>query len=213
MPRDFGWLWPVLRWSFYSNAALTALYAALNAYVIWRYSSEKYLDLIIEETLFFETIIGLLLIVSSIVAIAAWCRLYYRAARNLHAIDAAGMETTAFWAVGTYFIPFVCLWKPLGAMRQIWRGSFDPVSISVDPKAIIGWWWAAWIIAGILGNISFRLFAKSGGFGETIHDPDKYLGALALDVLAAPFYIGAALLAVSITREIVSSQQANVLKS
>lgn len=193
------------------SAALSAPYAALNAFIIWRYSRDENIDAILSETQVFEDALSFTILILLLVNVFIWCRLYYRAARNLHLIDAAGMVTTPFWSVGTYFIPIVSLWKPLGAMRQIWRGSFDPAEASVEPPATIGWWWGTWIISGLLENISFRLLIGSGYFQEQIKDPDRYLGSLALEVLAMPFSLAATLLAISVTKSIVAAQRQNVL--
>jgi len=81
----------------------------------------------------------------------------YRVSRNANAL-AGGLKTTPPWAVGWYFVPIGCLWKPYQAMRQIWQVSVRPNGWRTVPTpSIMGWWWAAWLIGNFAGNISFRM--------------------------------------------------------
>lgn len=84
-------------------------------------------------------------------------RFVFRAMKNLHLSQAAGVTISPGWAVGYNFVPILLLWKPLQAMRQIWRGSHDPQNADAKVPATMGWWWALWIGTNILAGISMQI--------------------------------------------------------
>lgn len=84
-------------------------------------------------------------------------RFVFRAMKNLHLSQAAGVTISPGWAVGYYFVPILTLWKPLQAMRQIWRGSHDPENANAKVPAAMGWWWAFFIATNILAQVSMAV--------------------------------------------------------
>jgi len=90
----------------------------------------------------------------------------HRANKNARALGAVGMEFTAAWSVGWYFIPIYNLWKPYQAMREIWNASKSPTQWSSEPTdPILRWWWFGWVTSIILGQLNFRL--SMGGHNVT----------------------------------------------
>jgi hypothetical protein len=82
----------------------------------------------------------------------------YRANGNARALGAKDMRFTPGWAVGWYFVPIMSLWKPFQAMREIWQASAAPGNWqSVQTPPLLGWWWALYLGANILGQIGLRL--------------------------------------------------------
>lgn len=85
----------------------------------------------------------------------------YRANRNAHAF-ATGLQNTPPWAVGWFFVPFACLWKPFQAMSETWRVSHGPQTWKTNlPPDILRLWWGFWLSGNILGNGSFRVYSKA----------------------------------------------------
>jgi hypothetical protein len=82
----------------------------------------------------------------------------YRVSLNAHSM-ASDMKTTPGWGVGWFFVPIGNLWKPFQAVRETWQVSAagGPGWQSQPAPNMLGWWWLAWIVANILGNIAFRL--------------------------------------------------------
>ena len=78
-----------------------------------------------------------------------WCIWQHRAHSNLRAFGRNGLRYTPGWAVGWWFIPFASLWKPLGAMSELWKSSEptdDPNAwLRARPWWLLGLWWACWI--------------------------------------------------------------------
>lgn len=78
----------------------------------------------------------------------------YRASRNAHAF-ARGLTISPPWAVGWFFVPIACLWKPYEAVSEAWQASERPHGWRTAPKpAFLGWWWAAWLLSNLLGGIA-----------------------------------------------------------
>lgn len=84
----------------------------------------------------------------------------YRAHINARGFGAQGMTHTPGWAVGSFFIPILCLFRPYQAMRQLWQASRDPLNWEVqEAGAVLPVWWTLWIISSILGQVIFRMDA------------------------------------------------------
>lgn len=101
-------------------------------------------------------------LIAAIVMVCCWM---YRACANTHALGALGLDITPGWAVGWWFIPIACLFKPFSAMKEIYLGS-DPNAGPDDwqshgTPALIGWWWAAWLVANFTGNIETQFTFNS----------------------------------------------------
>ena len=92
-------------------------------------------------------------------------RWIYRASFNAGMMaQAGGDRVSPGWAVGWFFIPIANLFKPFQAMRQTWNSTFSPTKdINSPVESALGWWWGAWIISNILGQISYRA-AVNGSF-------------------------------------------------
>lgn len=84
-----------------------------------------------------------------VVMVGMWI---YRAAHNARLVRPS-MQNSPGWAVGWYFIPVANLWKPYQAMSEIWRISCHPDSWkSVRTPAVMGWWWAGWLLSNMISN-------------------------------------------------------------
>ena len=69
---------------------------------------------------------------------------FHRAYSNLATLGAAERRYTPGWAVGSWFIPILSLFRPKQIANDIWRGSDgSPV------PAVFHWWWALWLVGGI----------------------------------------------------------------
>lgn len=104
-------------------------------------------------------LIELGLLIAGGLAICFWTHSAYS---NLRVLNVFGNRFTPGWAVAYYFIPVLSLYRPLQVMQELWKTS-DAESLSSDgwmerPRsALAGWWWAFWLISGVLGQISTRI--------------------------------------------------------
>jgi len=75
-------------------------------------------------------------------------------------------QSGASWAVGWYFVPIANLFKPFGAMRELWTASHAEVDkFGGEAPSEVKWWWGAWISGNILSSVSSRILLM--GEGET----------------------------------------------
>jgi len=109
-----------------------------------------------------QQVIGILYLLAYIVTGVAFLKWIHRANKNCHGFGAQGMEFTPGWSIGYYFIPFVNLYKPYQAMKEIWKVSTNPTNWQNEgSSALLGWWWALSLISGFLGQASFRMSMKA----------------------------------------------------
>ncbi len=100
-------------------------------------------------------LLSLVVLVATYVIFGMWI---YRAAANIVSAAVPGFDYTPGWAVGWYFVPIANLFKPFGAMRQIWNASHGNESGDLDRgNPLLAFWWGLWIITAIVTNVAFRL--------------------------------------------------------
>ena len=83
------------------------------------------------------------------------------------------LPMTPGWAVGSYFVPIVNFWKPLTAMREAWwagapERSGPGARISRGTPAVLGCWWASWLVSCVLGQVVFRLALRAEQLDELL---------------------------------------------
>jgi hypothetical protein len=153
------------------------------------------------------TLLQLVVFCATALAFSLWL---HRAYRNLPALGADRLDTTPGWAVAYFFIPFVNLYKPFQAVREIWRESapgaearesFGGVSARVGASALLGWWWGCWIAANVAGRASERAADMAGSIEGT-------LLASWVSIVADALFVFAAVLAILIVKRIDEMQEA-----
>jgi len=123
----------------------------------------------------------------------------YRAAKNVRALGATDLRSSPGWAVGSYFVPFVNLFVPFTAMREIWRASVDPGNWTAAPSTpLLGWWWFLWLAAAISGQAAQIMVGRASSIemAET-----GSLVALAQSLFHLALYVVAYLLIRRITEK------------
>ena len=100
-------------------------------------------------------LVSLLVYLATIVPFLMWIHRAHVNARHQGALD---LKFTPGWSVGWFFIPILNLWKPYQAMKELWQASKDPAQWPQQSvSAIVGNWWALWLLTNVLGNLSLRL--------------------------------------------------------
>ncbi len=119
----------------------------------------------------------------------------YRSFNNLSALEATNLEFSPGWAVGWWFVPFANLIKPFQVIRELWNESdpeFDKdlgfLSSSMGAHPIIGFWWAAFLISGLLFRISNAAVDVDGNIEEFLF-PMFFLAASLVNGIAAALAI------------------------
>ncbi|GAA4757323.1 MULTISPECIES: DUF4328 domain-containing protein [Flavobacterium] len=108
-----------------------------------------------------QSILGILYILVYITSVVFFIRWFRRAYYNLHTkID--HLSHSEGWAAGSWFIPFICLYRPYQIMKEMYTETVD--YLEDQNKKIgnqyysyfIGFWWTLWIISNFLGRIYFK---------------------------------------------------------
>jgi hypothetical protein len=131
----------------------------------------------------------------------------HRSYKNLDPLGARHLEHTPGWAVGYWFIPIFNLFRPLQVVREMWNESdpdADPelgfLSSSAGTPALLGIWWALWLLSNITGNISARL-------DMTAKDESNAAFSTAIYGVASIVSMFAAIAAIQVVNGITARQQ------
>ncbi|RYD27701.1 MAG: DUF4328 domain-containing protein [Lysobacteraceae bacterium] len=93
----------------------------------------------------------------SVVCFARWL---YNATKRAH-LFSGGMTISPGWAIGSYFIPIVNLFKPFQAMREIWQASIAPNTTGIVPVPVgMRIWWGLWLVRVGLSNANYQVIAN-----------------------------------------------------
>jgi len=134
--------------------------------------------------------VWVLLFVATIVVWCVWQHRSHQAARAL----VPGMDLSARWAVGCWFVPIVNYFKPFQAMRELWRASEGgPAWRRQQTWPVLGWWWATWLGFNVLGSLPS---ATGSADLEAIRRSDL------IGLVSVILGVVSALLAVQIVRQI-----------
>lgn len=82
----------------------------------------------------------------------AWLFQSATLASRMTRILASHKNVTPGWAVGSYFIPILNLWKPYQAVVFI----REQVSEKTPMGFLVGLWWTAWLVANVSSNYFYR---------------------------------------------------------
>lgn len=154
-----------------------------------------------------QQIIGLLCLGAYIVTGIVFLKWIHRANLNCHGFVTQKMEYSPGWAVGYYFIPFVNLYKPYRAMKEIWNVSANPTGWqNKKGNSLLGWWWALWLISGVLGQAVLRMSLRA----DTISSLTALTSvSIMSDIIDIPLYI----IAVSLVSAIYRMQERLIRKT
>jgi hypothetical protein len=121
-----------------------------------------------------EQIIGIIYLVAYIISGITFIMWFRRAYYNLHQ-KISTLSYSEGWAAGSWFVPFVNLYRPFQIMKELYvetkelftnNGLAEKVGYTT---AYLGWWWALWIINGVLGQIVFRSSLNADDIGELLN--------------------------------------------
>jgi hypothetical protein len=91
-----------------------------------------------------------LMYLGTVIVFGRWI---YLAHRNLPNLGARSLRFTPGWAVGCFFVPFLNLWAPYQAMRDLAKASRAPLQWDLEETPhVIVIWWVLWLIVQIFGS-------------------------------------------------------------
>ena len=134
-------------------------------------------------------VLGLATIAVYIATVVVFLMWLYRVSNNVVAFGAP-RQTSAGWAVGSFFVPIANLFIPYQAIKEIWQKSdptpTDAFSYVMSPPGFFPAWWGFWIASNIASNAYFRMT-----LAEAPMEASATVGILseALSIVAAFFAI------------------------
>ena len=80
-------------------------------------------------------------------------------------LNRLGIETDKKeeWAAGSWFIPFYNLVAPYLIMNEIWDKTHKYYKENTEDTNILGVWWALWVAANIMTNLSVNIIFSGEG--------------------------------------------------
>lgn len=87
-----------------------------------------------------------------------FCCWFYRVYRNATLLSANKPPMSPGWAVGYFFIPILCLFRPFQAAKFAWVECARVASPERPSRPVlVALWWIAWIVSNIIAQVTFRL--------------------------------------------------------
>lgn len=152
-------------------------------------------------------IIGLVDLALYLFTVIVFARWILQANRNVIALGSGFLRMTPGWAVGFFFVPIWCLWKPYQAMKDLWKASHDPASWhTVRPGPILATWWTLWLSSNFLGYGAARMDLRA----DTV---EELATATAFEIAANLVQMPLCLVAIELVRQITRAQAAHVPSS
>ncbi len=164
-------------------------------------------EALIDMNIMAQGIVGLVHLSCSLVSVVVFLMWHHRVYRNLPALGMNDRRFSPGWAVGQWFIPIFNLFRPYQTIAETWRGS-DPAPLHNRTQerfartnvALIGWWWAFFIIMDALNRGASRFAMRA----DTL---DEVMLADGLLVLAALVTVPATVLAILVVHRIDRRQE------
>ncbi|HZF01484.1 MAG TPA: DUF4328 domain-containing protein [Methylomirabilota bacterium] len=154
-----------------------------------------------------EEAVALVQVALYLFTVVIFGRWIFRANRNVRALGANDLTETPGWAVGYFFVPIVCLWKPYQAMKELWRASQNPSAWRNMPASqILPGWWTLWIVSNLLTRASASEMGKA-------HTVFELQAATYAQILSDTVDVGLCAIALILVSQIYSAQTKAVAQS
>ena len=114
--------------------------------------------------------VGVLRLLAFVATVVAFCFWIHRASENLVGLGIDSQRFSPGWSVGWWFVPIAMLFRPYQVMKEIWSASY-PSSVGRGEAAwqdapvspLLGWWWLAWLVGGVVEYSAYRMFTLDEG--------------------------------------------------
>jgi heme/copper-type cytochrome/quinol oxidase subunit 3 len=102
-------------------------------------------------------LVQLALVVAGAVVFIRWM---YAAYWNLDVVAPAERRYAAGWAIGSWFVPIMNLFRPKQMINDIWRaGGRDPKD--AQPGWLLLAWWTLWLLSSFVVNFAARGYVNA----------------------------------------------------
>ncbi len=134
-----------------------------------------------------ESVLGIIYFIAYVVSAITFIMWFRRAYYNLHQ-KVRGLACSEGWAAGSWFVPFLCLYRPYQIMKEMYvetkkffieKGFSEKVDYSTS---YLGLWWALWIISAIIGQFLTRFALKADTVDSLITTTVGYMISGVLEI-------------------------------
>jgi len=113
-------------------------------------------------------VLSVIVFLTSTILYFIWVRRSYR---NLHTLQLKPTEFSSGWAISSYFVLILNLFRPYTMMKEVWFGSQPESNLEDESNSefherrtstsFLAIWWTAFLINGAANNFSLRLSLKA----------------------------------------------------
>ena len=98
-------------------------------------------------------------------------RWLHRAYKNVDAISPPHRRYDTGWAIGSWFVPILNLFRPVQIVTDVWKSGQPPYA---RVPFWLGLWWAGWLVSNVLGRIAFGSLDADATLPELRQDSINY---------------------------------------
>ncbi|MDX6439785.1 MAG: hypothetical protein QOF45_2368 [Gaiellaceae bacterium] len=128
------------------------------------------------------------LFVVGVISFVSW---FVQAYRNAEALGANGLRHSSSWALWSWFVPVLNLFRPKQIANDIWRASSPAISLSrqrewelLNPPVLLLAWWIAFLVSRWSTNLS-RAYADASTAGALQSLDRVWMFGDSIDAVAA----------------------------
>jgi Domain of unknown function (DUF4328) len=154
---------------------------------------------------------GLLVLLCAVLFIG-W---FFQAYKNLRRLGVQNMRFGNGWAIGSWFVPILGMWRPKQMTNDIWRGSERGAEVSngwrlVPLPSLVHWWWGLFLIQGVLVYIGQTMtedgYRTLTRFGELSNGFSQLKSGTNVDVIGDIVGIAAVVVAILVVQQITERE-------
>jgi hypothetical protein len=128
--------------------------------------------------------IGLVQLVLVIAAAVVFIRWMHAAYRNIYLVAPGERRYSPGWAIGSWFVPIMNLFRPKQMVNDIWRaGGRD--AADAQPGGLLLGWWLLWVLSSFIVNFAARSYRRADNAEEIKTGTILYLVSDAMSVVCA----------------------------
>lgn len=151
------WIWIVLA---LEVASAISSYMEYNLYQTMAHGVEVPED-VMDANDMRQGVIDFLNGIASIISVVMFLRWFGRAYHNLHQILDHRLAHREGWAVGSWFVPIINVYRPYQIMKELYLKTKEWLANKGMEQNLtthsVGWWWTLWILSGVVAYLCFKL--------------------------------------------------------
>jgi Domain of unknown function (DUF4328) len=143
----------------------------------------------------------------------AW---FFQAYKNLRRLGVAGLRYGNGWAIGSWFVPILGMWRPKQIANDVWRGSEPGTEVSSGWKTVpvpsfLHWWWGLFLLQGVLlyfgQSRTSSGYDRLRGFGGLGDGFSQIRTGTVLDIIGGLVALAGIALAIHVVNQITAREE------